>query len=164
MFWLLALSTVLLGVGVLVFILTRDAFRASRARRERSVVASPVKKNSDATTINTMMQEKLPAPSPSCPSTLFAGQNAKDTDDFADTLAQMKENPILPHEPKAYLRLEEHSDDLEHMLIRHSQGPRGARQTPPREFSIELTEKKEMPLEHEKEMFRSETGQNGERT
>jgi hypothetical protein len=151
MFWLLVLSTVFLGIGVIVFVLTRDSFRASRARRETSLVAPPVKNNSGATAINTMMQEKLPVPPPSHPATLFSGQGVKETDDLADDLAQVKESPILPSESRAYLCLEEHDDSLERLLIRRVPGA-GASREPPREFFIGVTEKKEAPLEHEKAM------------
>ena len=152
MFWLAVLSIVLLGVGVIVFILTRDSFHASRTRRETPLVASPVEKISDATAINTLMQEKLPAPPPSHPAALFSGQSGKETDALADTLARVKDNAILPSEPKAYLRFEEHDDSLDRLLIRNAGGA-GARQLPAREFSIGVTEKKEPPLEYEKAMF-----------
>ena len=157
MFWLLVLSTVFLGVSVIVFVLTRDSFRASRARRETPPVASPVKRSSDATTINAMMREKLPTPSPSHPATLFSGQCGKETDAFADTLAQVKENPILPSESKAYLRLEEHDDSLDRLLIQRIRGQGGMSQAPPREFSIGVTEERAPPLEHEKQLFREKS-------
>ena len=69
MFWLLALSTVFLGVGVIVFVLTRDSFRASRDSRGTSFAATPATESSDATIINTMMHEKLAGPTPSNPAT-----------------------------------------------------------------------------------------------
>ena len=164
MFWLLVLSTIFLGIGVIVFLLTRDSFRASRTRRETPIIASPVKKYSDASAINAMMQEKLPPqPATPNPATLFPGQNAEEMDALADTLDQVKENPILPTTPKAYLRLEEHDDDLERLLIRSIHRPGGTLQTPPREFSIGVTEEREALLEHEKEILRSEIEQKNNR-
>ena len=153
MFWLLVLSTVFLGVGVIVFVLTRDSFRASRDSREDSFVVSSMEKSSDATIINTMMREKFTGPTPSNPATLLSGQGGKQTDALADTLAQVKENPMLPTAPKFYLRFEERDESLEHMLVRRSQVQGRSGRTPhppPREFSIEVTEKKEGSLEHEK--------------
>jgi len=147
--WLLILSIVFLGVGVIVFVLTRDSFRASSTRRKPSPVASPTKKTCTAA-INTMMREKLPAPHPSNPATLFSGHHDKETDALADTLGQLKENPILPTAPKTYLRLEERDESLEHLLIRRIAGLNPAPQS--REFSITVTEKNEAPLEHEKEL------------
>jgi len=145
MFWPVVLLAVL-GVGAIVFMLTRDSFHASRARRETPSVASPVQSNRDATAINAMMQQNLPAPSPSPPAALFADQCGKETDAFADTLAQVQEKTILIDEPKAYLRLEEQDDSLEHLLSRRLPG-RVPDQAPPREFSIGITEKHEAPLE-----------------
>ena len=150
MFWLLVLSTAFLGIGVVVFVLTRDSFRASRNRRETPLAAYPVEKNSDTTAINTMMQEKLPAPPPSHPAALFSGQNGKEADDLADTLTKVSEKTNLPSGAKAYLRLEEHDDTLDRLLIRRAGGQRAAGQAQPKEFSIGVTEKKEPPLEHEK--------------
>jgi hypothetical protein len=97
-----------------------------------------------------MMREKLPAPHPSNPTTLVPVQCDKETDTLADTLTQLKENPILPTAPKAYLRLEERDESLEHLLIRRVAGLNPTPQ--PREFSIGVTEKNEVPLEHEKEL------------
>ena len=151
MSWLLLLSIVFLGVGVIVFVLTRDSFRSSSTRRKPPRVASPTQKKRDSASINTMMREKLPEPHPSNPATLFSGHNGKETDALADTLAQLKENPILPTAPKAYLRLEEHDASLEHLLIRRIAG-RSPAPPQPREFSITVTEKNEAPLEHEKEL------------
>ena len=149
MFWLLVLSTVFLGIGVIVFVLTRDSFRASRSRRETPLIASPVKKIRDATDLNTMMQKKLPpAPPPSHPAALFSGQNGKETDALADTLAHVTNNINLPSGPKAYLRYEEYDDSLDHLLIRHAGGA-GANRVPAKEFSIGITEKQEPSLEHE---------------
>jgi len=150
MFWLLLLSIVFLGVGVIVFVLTRDSFRASHTRQEPPSVVSPVTKTRDATSLNTMMQEKLPAPSPSNPATLLAGQSTKETDALADSLVQMKENPILPTAPAAYLRLEERDESLERLLIRRITGLNPAPQ--PTEFSIGVTEKNEAPPQHEKKL------------
>jgi len=155
MLWSLLLSIVFLGVGVgvIVFILTSDSFRASRARRKTPTVVSPTERSSDATTINAMMREKLTPPPPSNPATLFSGQNSKETDALADTLDQVKENPILPSAPKSYLRLEERDQSLEHLLARRIPGQeKVSREPPPREFSITVTEKNEPPLEHEKEL------------
>jgi len=143
MLWVLLLSIVFLGVGVgvIVFILTSDSFRASRTRWKTSTVASPTQRSSDATTINAMMREKLVAPPPSNPATLFSGQNSKEADALADTLDQVKESPILPSAPKSYLRLEERDEGLEHLLTRRMQGQeKVSREPPPREFSITVTE------------------------
>jgi hypothetical protein len=118
-----------------------------------------VQKNNDATTINTLMRENLRAPPPPHPATLFAGQHDKEADAVADTLAQVKPNLILPTAPKAYLRFEEHDDSLDRLLIQRARGQKEVNQ--PREFSIGVTEKHEAQLEHEKEMFRAETGQKG---
>ena len=162
MFWLLVLSTVFLGVCVTVFLLTRDSMRASRVRREESFSLSPTENNNDATMINAMMHEKLSGTTPSNPAALFSGQSDKETDALADTLAQVKENPMLPTAPKAYLRMEERDESLERLLVLHAQGQRSASrtpQTPPREFSIEATEKEEDPLEHEKEIPLPKTSQ-----
>jgi len=145
MFWPVVLLAVL-GIGAIVFMLTRDSFRASRARRETPPVASPVQRSSDASAINAMMQQKLPPPSPSPPAALFADLCGKEADAFADTLAKVQEKPILIDGPKTYLRLEEQDNTLEHLLARRLQG-RGPDQAPPREFSIGVTEKKEAPLE-----------------
>ena len=150
MSWLLLLSIVFLGVGVIVFVLTRDSFRASSTHRKPLPVASPLQTPNDAATINTLMREKLAAPLPSCPTTLFSGQNDTEADSLADTLAQLEENPILPSAPKAYLCLEERDESLEHLLIRRISGRNPAPQ--PREFSIAVTEKDEAPLEREKEL------------
>ena len=148
--WLLLLSMVFLGVGVIVFVLTRDSFRASSTRRKPLPVASPTQTSSDAAAINTLMREKLAAPLPSCPTTLLSGQNDKETDTLADTLAELQENPILPTAPKAYLRLEERDESLDHLLVRRITGGSPAQQ--PREFSIAVTEKNEAPPEHGKEL------------
>ena len=167
MFWLLVLSIVFLGVGVIVFVLTRDSFRASRARRETPCVALSVEKISDAATINTLMHEKLAGPTPSNPATLFSGQGGKETDVLADTLAQVKETPMLPTAPKAYLRMEERDESLERLLLRHAQGQGSASRTPlmpPREFSIEAREKKEGQLEHENVIPLPETWQKDKKT
>ena len=153
MFWLVVLSIVVL-VGAIVLTLTRDSFRASSVRRETPLVASPVKKSSDATAINTMMQEKLPVPPPSHPAALFPGLCRNEADALADTLARVKDNPIMLNETKAYLRLEEHDDSLERLLFQHIPGAQ-ASQEPPREFSIGVTEKASPPSEHEKEMLRN---------
>ncbi|MCL1985096.1 MAG: hypothetical protein FWG59_01425 [Betaproteobacteria bacterium] len=147
MFWLLVLPTVFFGVAVIVFLLARDSFRTSRAGQKPSAAASSAKKSGCASAINTMMQNKLPAPPPAHPATLFSGQNAKEADVFADTLARMKENPILPNTSNAYLRLEEHDNSLEHLLTRRSPGRREPGQAPPREFSIVVTEKEQASLE-----------------
>jgi len=149
MFWLLILSIVFLGVGVIVFVLTRDSFRASGARRDPPSAASPAQKTCAAATINTIMREKLPEPQPSNPATLVSGHHDKEADTLADTLDQIKENPILPNTPKAYLRMEESDESLEHLLIRRI-GEKPAPQ--PQEFSITVTEKDEAPLECEKEL------------
>jgi hypothetical protein len=141
MFWLLVLSTVFLGIGVIVFVLTRDSFHASRARREFPLTAFPMQESGDAMTINTIMQKTVDAPPPPNPATLFCAQSGKETDAFADTLAKVKGNPMLPATPKAYLRLEELDDSLDHLLVRHIPGQREASQTPPREFAITVTEK-----------------------
>ena len=143
MFWLVVLS-IAFGVGVIVFILTCDSFRASRSRRETPPVASPGE-SSSATEINAMMQQKLSAPPSSHPAVLLSEHCGKETDDFADTLAQVKEKPILIDGPKAYLRLEEHDDNLERLLIRHLPG-KDTDQASPREFSIGVTEKNEPPF------------------
>ena len=156
MFWLLVLPSALLGVGVIVFVLTRDSFRAPGARRKAA--ASSTEKSSDAMAINAMMQEKLSTSSPSHPAMLLSGQDSKEADTLADTLAQVKENPILPSAPKVYLRLEERDDSLDRLFARRIPG-QGEAGSPPREFSIGVTEKKEAPLEREKEMFPSGIGQ-----
>jgi len=147
MFWLVVLPIVL-GIGAIVFILTRDSFRASRTRLDTPSVASPVQRSSDASAINTMMQQKLSAPAPSYSPTLLPEQCDKETADFSDTLAQLKEKPLLIDEPKLYLRLEEDDDRLERLLFRRLPG-RVADQISPREFSIGVTEKRESPPEHE---------------
>jgi hypothetical protein len=162
MFWLLVLSIVFLGVGVIVFVLTRDSFRASRVRRETPPVAPSMQKKGDAAAINTLMQEELSAEPPPHPAVLLTGPYDKEADALADTLANVKENPILPTEPPAYLRLEEHDDSLDRLLIQRVRR-RGGMIPPlpppkPREFSIEVTERKEPLLECEKEMSRSENG------
>ena len=153
MFWFVVLSTVLLGVGAIVFVLARDAFHAPHARREAPNAASPEQQGSDA--INILMREKLAAPPSPQHATLFAGQHDKETDALADSLAEVKEIPQLPTAPKAYLRLEERDESLERLLIRYTPGRGGVNreQPPPREFSIGVTEKTEPPLEHEKEIF-----------
>ena len=157
MFWLVVLSTVFLGVGAIVFVLARDAFHAPRASREASPTASFMQKDSDAAAINTLMQENLSAPPPGHPATLFSGQHDEEADDLADTLAEVKEIPMLPTAPKAYLRLEERDESLERLLIRYAPGRGGVNreQPPPREFSIGVTEKTEAPLELEKEEGRT---------
>ena len=151
MFWLVVLSIASIGVGVMAFVLARDVVHAYRARREEPLAASPAQHDSDATAINTLMREKLVAPPPAHPATLLGGQHDKETDALGDTLAQVKENPILPTAPKAYLRLEERDESLERLLIQYAPGRGGMNrdQPPPREFSIEVTEKTEAPLEHE---------------
>ena len=159
MFWLMVLSIVFLGVGAIVFVLARDAFRESRVRRETPPVASSVQKNGDAAAINTLMREKLRAQPPPPPAALFSGQCGKEADAVADTLAHVKQNLILPTAPKAYLRFEEHDDSLDRLLIQRVRGQGEANWFQPREFSIGVTEKNETPLEHEKEVFRSEAGQ-----
>ena len=155
MFWLVVLSTVCLGVGVIVFVLARGAFHASRSRREASRVATSVQKDSDASAINTLMREKLAAPPPSHPAALIAGQYDKETDALAESLAEVKEIPMLPAAPKAYLRLEERDESLERLLSRYAPERGGVNRAhpPPREFSIGVTEKTETPLEHEKDML-----------
>jgi len=150
MFWLLVLSTAFLGVGAIIFILMRDSFRISRTRSGEDRTSA--QKNGDAALINTMMQKKIPTPPPSPPAALFSGHNGKEAETFADTLAHMKEKPILPSTPKAYLRLEEHDNNLEHLLIRGTQRPWEAAKAPPREFSIEVTEKEQAPSEQKKEL------------
>ena len=154
MFWLVVLSTVFLGVGVIVFVLARDAFFAPRADSETPQAAIPAQQGSDVTAINTLMQEKLAAPPASHPSALLAGQHDKETDALADTLAQVGENPMPDNTPKAYLRLEERDESLERLLFRYTPGRTGMNgaQLPPREFSIEVTEKPESPTEYEREM------------
>ena len=147
MFWLVVLSTVVL-VGAMLFVLTRDAFRAFRLHRETPLAASPVKKSSDAKGINAMMQEKLPVPPPFHPAALFSGQCRNEADALADTQANLQNTPIMLNETKTYLRLEEHDDSLERLLFRRIPGAQ-AHQEPPREFSIGVTEKKKPPLEHE---------------
>ena len=149
MFLLVVLSTVL-GVGVIVFILTRESFRASRVRPETPPVAPSMKKSSDVADINDLMRRKLPAPLPqSRPAVLFSERSAAEADAFADILAQAPEKPILLNESKAYLRLEEDDDSLERLLMRRLPG-KGAHQAPPREFSIGVTEKNEPSPEREK--------------
>ena len=157
MFWLVVLSTVFLGVGAVVFVLAREAFPASRARREASDAVFPARKGCDAKAINSLMREKLAAPPPSHPAALFSGQHDEEADALADTLAEMKEIPLLPTAPKAYLRLEERDESLERLLIRYTPGRGGVHreQPPPREFSIGVTERTEPPLEHEKEKGRT---------
>jgi hypothetical protein len=147
MFWLVVLPIVL-GIGVIVFILTRDSFRASRVSQKTPPAAFPAKSNCNATAINTMMQQTLSAPPPSNPPTLLPEQCDKETEDFSNTLAQLKENPLLIDVPRLYLRLEEDDDRLERMLFRRLPG-RGADQISPREFSIGVTEKRESPPKHE---------------
>jgi len=147
MFLFVVLSTALCVSGI-VFWLVRESFRASRARKETPPVVSPVERSSDATAINAMMKQKLPAPPASQPVVLFTENCAKETDALADTLAQVPEKPILIDESKAYLRLEEHDDALESLLARRGLG-RGGYQAPPREFSIGVTEKKAGSLEQE---------------
>ena len=165
MFWLLVLSTVFLGVCVIVFILTRDSFHASRSRSETLPTESPVNKSCNATTINTMMREKIPAPPPSHPATLLFGQHGKEADAFAETLARVKENPSLPNVvSKAYLCLEERDDGMDYLLTRHARIQGKTAQAPTREFSIGVTEKKEAPLEHEKEPLPAEPEQQGKET
>ena len=151
MFWLVVLSTVSLGVGVIVFVLARDAFPASRVRREASKLSVP--RGGDAKAINTLMREKLAVPPPAHPAALFSGQHDQETDALAETLAQVRENPMLPAAPKAYLRLEEREDSLEHLLRRYipARGGVNREQPAPREFSIVVAEKSEAPQEHEKE-------------
>jgi hypothetical protein len=146
MFWLVVLSTVFLGVGAIVFVLARDVGRDLRVRRETPPATLPAQPNGDAVAINTLMREHLRAPPPSHPAALFSGQQDKETDALADTLAQVKENPLLPTGPKVYLRLEERDESLERLLIRRIQGQEGAGRTPPPpgEFSIAVTEKKEV--------------------
>ena len=146
MFWLVVLSTVFLGACVIVFVLARDAFRESRARRETPPTASPVQPSGDAAAINTLMRERLHAPPPAHLAALLAGQHDREADAFADSLARVQENPMLPTEPKAYLRLEESDESLERLLSRRFQGPDGLGRTspPPKEFSIAVTEKKEV--------------------
>jgi hypothetical protein len=101
-----------------------------------------------------MMREDIPAPPPSHPATLLSGQNGKEADALADTLARVRENPILPTAPKAYLRWEEHNDELERLLIRRSQRQGGANTAPaPREFSIGVTEEKAAPPAPGKKSF-----------
>jgi hypothetical protein len=145
MFWLVVLSTAFLGVGAIVFVLARDAFRGSRVHRETPTALS-VQQNGNATAINTLMREHLHAPPPSHPAALFSSQHDNEADAFADTLAHVKENPVLPIEPKSYLLLEERDESLERLLARHSPGQRGIGRTPPppKEFSIAVTEKKEV--------------------
>jgi hypothetical protein len=50
--------------------------------------------------------------------------------------------------------LEERDESLERLLIRYAPGRGGVNreQPPPREFSIEVAEKQEAPLEHAQEM------------
>ena len=161
MFWLMVLSIVFLGVGAIVFVLARDAFRESRVRRETPPAVSLAHKNGDAAAINSLMRENIHAPPPPPPAALFAGQHGKEADAVADTLAHVKQNLILPTAPKAYLRFEEHDDSLDRLLIQRVRGQGEASR--PREFSIGVTEKNEAPLECEKEMFRSATGQKGKK-
>jgi hypothetical protein len=63
----------------------------------------------------------------------------------------VNEKTNLPSGPKAYLRLEEPDVSLDRLLIRRAGGQRAADQAQPKEFTIGVTEKKEPPLEHEKE-------------
>jgi hypothetical protein len=152
MFWLLVLSTVVLGIVVIVFMLMRDPFRTSHARREGSDSASSPAKDDGFTIINMMMQEKLPVQPPPHPATLFLGQNGKEADTFGDTLAQVKETPLLPNKSKAYLRLVEYDNTLEYLLTRRIRKQEKVSLAPPQEFSIELMEKKQPSLEREEKL------------
>jgi len=149
MYWLVVLL-IAFGVGGIVFLLVREAFRASRNRRETPTVASPVQRSSDASAINALMKQKLPVSSSPQPVTLFTENCTKETDDIADTLDKVPEKPILLDESRAYLCLEEEDDTLERLLVRRSPG-RGKEQSAPKEFSIGVTEKKISQLGQENE-------------
>jgi hypothetical protein len=139
MLWIVITASVLAGVGLLVFVLTRDSFRA--ARNGGGAGPLPEERKNGAARLNSLVREKTPSAGKEPVSSLLPAPEHAETEDFADTLARLPRNAVLPQAPKAYLRMVEEDDEIDRLLTAGRKRGSARYTLPAREFRIEAVEK-----------------------
>lgn len=151
MMWLLGLAGVSAVVGLLVFVLMRDSFRAGRTEREKTPpraapatlpsLSSPASNTEDDTRLNTLAQT-LQAQERSEAPLLPPAEHARE-ENLLDDPDRIRGNPVLPQAPQRYLRMvTDHDDSVDQLL--NGRVHRGY-SLPSREFRIERTEERHAP-------------------
>ncbi len=139
MAWLLGFAFVAALVGVFVFVLMRDSFRArAGARGENPAAPASPGEGDKAARLNALVREHLPVAEESA---VHLPPEHEDAEKIAEGLGEVVDNPVLPQAPKAYLRMVVEDDTLERLLSRNSRAP-SSYTLPGREFHIEVGEER----------------------
>jgi hypothetical protein len=141
MLWLVITASVLAGVGLLIFVLTRDSLRA--ARNGGGAGPLPEERENGAARLNNLVREKTPSAGKDPAASLLPRPEHAETEDFADTLARLPRNAVLPQAPKAYLRMVEEDDEIDRLLAARRGGSARRYTLPAREFRLEVVKEEE---------------------